>query len=53
MKFIELAILLAIVFVFFGAGKLPNVMEDIGKGLNAFRKGMKDEKKEEEKKIDS
>ena len=47
MKFIELAILLAIVFIFVGAGKLPSVMGDLGKGLNAFRKGMKE--KDEEK----
>ena len=47
MKFAELFILLAIVFVFFGAGKLPNVMEDLGKGLNAFRKGMKEPEKED------
>lgn len=49
MKFAELLILLAIVFVFFGAGKLPNVMGDLGKGLNAFKKGMKEEEKEEVK----
>ena len=47
MKFAELFVILAIVFVFFGAGKLPNVMEDLGKGLNAFRKGMKEPDKEE------
>ena len=49
MKFAELFVILAIVFVFFGAGKLPNVMQDLGKGLNAFRKGMKETEKEEGK----
>ncbi len=49
MKFAELFVILAIVFVFFGAGKLPNVMGDIGKGLKEFRKGMKEPEKEEEK----
>lgn len=49
MKFAEIFILLAIVFVFFGAGKLPTVMGDLGKGLNAFKKGMKEPEKEEEK----
>lgn len=47
MKFAEIFILLAIVFVFFGAGKLPNVMGELGKGLNAFKKGIKETDKEE------
>ena len=46
MKFAELFIILAIVFVVFGAGKLPNVMGDLGKGLNAFKKGMKEPENE-------
>ena len=29
-----------VVIVLFGAGKLPNVMGDIGKGIRAFRTGM-------------
>ena len=49
MKFAEIFILLTIVFVFFGAGKLPNVMGELGKGLNAFKKGMKETGSEEEK----
>lgn len=43
--FSELLIILVIVFVLFGAGKLPKVMGDIGKGLKSFREGMKDEQK--------
>lgn len=50
MKFAEIFVLLAIVFVFFGAGKLPNVMGELGKGLNSFRKAMKEPEKEEENK---
>jgi sec-independent protein translocase protein TatA len=41
--FWEMAILLAIVLVIFGAGKLPSAMSDIGKGFRAFKAGMKDE----------
>jgi len=56
----ELILILLIVFVLFGAGKLPQVMGDIGKGLKNLKKGFKEEektqdpsaleKKEEEKK---
>jgi sec-independent protein translocase protein TatA len=36
-------ILLLIILLLFGAGKLPNVMGDFAKGLKAFKSGMKDE----------
>ena len=42
MSFGHMALLLAIVLVIFGAGKLPRVMGDIAKGLKAFKDGMKD-----------
>lgn len=47
----ELMLILAIVFVLFGAGKLPQVMSDLGKGVKSLKDGLKgDSKKEEEKK---
>ncbi len=36
----ELLLILAIVLVIFGAGKLPKVMGDLGKGVNSFKKGL-------------
>jgi sec-independent protein translocase protein TatA len=36
-------ILLAVVLLFFGAGRLPNVMGDFAKGIKAFRAGMREE----------
>jgi sec-independent protein translocase protein TatA len=36
----QLILILMIVFVLFGAGKLPAVMGDIGKGLRNLRKGI-------------
>jgi sec-independent protein translocase protein TatA len=36
-------IVLAIVLVLFGAGKLPRVMGDFAKGIKAFKSGMKEE----------
>ena len=36
-------VVLAIVLVLFGAGKLPRVMGDFAKGIKAFKTGMKEE----------
>ena len=33
----ELMLILAIVFVLFGAGKLPQVMNDLGKGIKNLK----------------
>jgi sec-independent protein translocase protein TatA len=38
----HMALLFGIVLVIFGAGKLPRVMEDIAKGVKAFKNGMKE-----------
>lgn len=39
----EMLIILAIILVIFGAGKLPSVMGDLAKGVRNFKAGMKDE----------
>jgi sec-independent protein translocase protein TatA len=39
----EIALVLIVVLIVFGAGKLPNVMGDLGKGFKSFKKGLKDE----------
>ncbi len=46
----QLVLILAIVFVIFGAGKLPRVMGDIGKGIRNLRDGMgnDDDKRKQE-----
>jgi sec-independent protein translocase protein TatA len=47
----ELLIVLIIVILIFGVGRIANIGGELGKGISAFRKGLKegDEKKEEEK----
>jgi sec-independent protein translocase protein TatA len=35
-------VVLAIILVLFGAGKLPRVMGDFAKGIKAFKSGMKE-----------
>jgi len=39
----ELIIVLVIVLIVFGAGKLPNVMRDLGSGVKEFKKAQTDE----------
>jgi sec-independent protein translocase protein TatA len=36
-------IVLAVIVLLFGAGKLPSVMGDLAKGVKSFKAGMKDE----------
>lgn len=38
----ELVVILVIVLVVFGAGRLPEVMGSMGKGVQAFKKGLKE-----------
>ena len=46
--FTEMVILLVVVLIFFGAGKLPTVMGDLGKGVKSFKSGLKDDHEEPE-----
>jgi sec-independent protein translocase protein TatA len=43
-------VVLAIVVLLFGAGKLPRLMGDFAKGIKAFKSGMKDETQVEDNK---
>ncbi len=47
----QLVLILVIVFALFGAGKLPRVMGDIGKGLRNLKDGLRDEDKNDDKEI--
>lgn len=43
-------IVLAVVLVLFGGGgKIPKLMRDMGQGINAFKRGLKEEDKEKAK----
>jgi sec-independent protein translocase protein TatA len=44
----ELIIVLVIVLIVFGAGKLPNVMRDFGRGVKEFKKAQTEEELQEE-----
>lgn len=43
----QVILVLAIVLIIFGAGKLPRVMGDVAKGMKNFKQGMKDEDESE------
>jgi sec-independent protein translocase protein TatA len=47
---LELGIILVIVILLFGVGRIGKISGELGSGIRAFRKGLKgdDEKKEEE-----
>ncbi len=39
----QVVLILLIVLIIFGAGKLPRVMGDVAKGIKNFKSGLKDE----------
>jgi len=49
MSFAQLLIILLIILLLFGAGKLPSVMSDLGKGLKAFKDGMNSKDENDQK----
>jgi sec-independent protein translocase protein TatA len=43
----QVLLVLVIVLIIFGAGKLPRVMGDFGKGIRSFKSGIKEEEEAE------
>ena len=43
MSIVHWLIVLVIVLLVFGSGKLTNIMGDVASGVKAFKKGMKEE----------
>lgn len=50
---IELAIILVIVLVLFGVGRIGRIGGELGKGIRAFRLGIKDEEEDSSSDNDS
>ncbi|MCP4328093.1 MAG: twin-arginine translocase TatA/TatE family subunit [Alphaproteobacteria bacterium] len=46
----QVVLILVIVLIIFGAGKLPRVMGDVAKGVKNFKKGMNEELTDDEDK---
>lgn len=47
----QVVLILLIVLIIFGAGKLPKVMGDVAKGVKNFKAGLKDEDEDTERKV--
>ena len=47
----QILIVVVLVFLLFGAGRLPRVMEDIAKGIKSFKKGIAEDEKPDAPKI--
>ena len=47
---VEIIIVLVIILILFGVGKLPQVGEALGKGIKSFRKSSSEEGEEDKKK---
>lgn len=43
----QLIVVLLIILILFGRGKLPALAEDLGKSIQAFKKGLSEAEKEE------
>jgi sec-independent protein translocase protein TatA len=43
-----LIVLAVILLLFGGAGKIPRLMRDMGQGINAFKKGLKEDGKDKD-----
>lgn len=39
----EIALVVLVVLLIFGAGRIPTLMENLGKGISSFKKGLKDD----------
>jgi sec-independent protein translocase protein TatA len=44
-----LIVLVVVLVLFGGGGKIPKLMRDMGQGVNAFKKGLKEEDKQKVK----
>lgn len=40
---LQIIVVILLVVVLFGAGRIPTIMENLAKGINSFKKGLKDE----------
>ena len=45
----EIVLILVIILIVFGAGKLPKVAGEIAKGIKSFKQGLKDDKNDNKK----
>ncbi len=49
----QLLIVLVIVLLLFGRGKIPQLMGDMAKGIKSFKRGMNDEEKKDDNNLEN
>ena len=52
-KFWQIAIVVVLVVIIFGRGKISALMGDLAKGIKSFKKGMKDPTQDQAESIES
>jgi len=40
---LQILLIIVVILLLFGAGKIPRLMGDVAKGVNAFKKGLKED----------
>lgn len=45
---LQIILIIVLVLLIFGAGRVPNIMENVAKGIKGFKSGLKDEKSSED-----
>ncbi len=49
---LQILLIIVVILLLFGAGKIPRLMGDVAKGINAFKKGMREDDEQPPKRID-
>ena len=49
---LQILLIVVVILLLFGAGKIPRLMGDVAKGVNAFKKGLKEDDQSSTKQID-
>ena len=52
-SFWQILIVVALLVLLFGRGKIPQLMGDMAKGIKSFKRGMSDEEKKEDKNLEN
>lgn len=43
---LQIILVIVLILLLFGAGRVPMIMENVAKGIRSFKKGLKDEDQE-------
>ncbi len=49
---LQILLIVVVILLLFGAGKIPRLMGDVAKGVNTFKKGLKEDDQSSTKQID-